>query len=289
MKHTKKAPLRKRSLAARLSARLSKPAPGIALALLHLLSTHPASANPELERFFSSPYTYCDAQLLSTHWSESVSDAKATIGRKLNWGNADILNDDLRLARSAAIKRGVQCDFFQSVYTYDDAALLAKHWGVSVSDAKSIISDKLTWGNDAIIKSSLVEALTLQSPTPTPSPAAAQDELSRFFDSAYTYCDARLLSTHWGDSLIDAKARIGRKLNWGDTDVIESMLSDARAEAHRTSTPCRFDETGLSFTDAQALADYWRTNTGDAKARVAQLFTEGQSGKVTTALAAATK
>lgn len=279
---------RKRAVAARVARKL---APGLIAALLHLWGAHSASANPEMERFFSSPYTYCDAQLLASHWSETISDAKARIGRKIGWGDTSVVAEMLRDARKDAMKRGDRCSFFDSAYTYDDAELLSKLWGVSVGEAKTVIEDKLMWGNDAIIKASLVEALSLQAPAKQPArdpaiPSAAQDELSRFFDSDYTYCDAHLLAAHWGESLVEAKATIGRKLGWGNADVVESVLADARADAAKRSAPCTFADTGLSFADAQALATHWRTNTADAKARAASLYTQGRSKDVTAALKA---
>jgi hypothetical protein len=259
-------------------------------AALHLWSAQSAAAaEPELERFFNSAYTYCDAQLLATHWKDSVGEAKARIGRKLAWGDVEVLTGELRVARRAAVQHGARCSFFDSAYTYDDAELLSKLWGVSVSDAKTIIEDKLLWGNDDIIKGSLVEALALQAPGKQPArdagiPSGAQNELTRFFESEYTYCDALLISQHWGESLVEAKATIGRKLGWGDVDVLEGLLTDARASALKRRAPCTFDDTGLSFEDVQALASAWKTNTAEAKARAATLFTQGRSKDVRAAL-----
>ena len=50
-------------------------------------------------------------------------------------------------------------------------------------------------------------------------PTGLSKELQAFFKSQYHYWDARVLSNYWGQSVEDAKARIGRKILWGRKDV----------------------------------------------------------------------
>lgn len=240
---------------------------------------HTAQAAPptDIERFDTSTFTFCDAEFLASYWSETTFDAKIHIGRKLNAGGSDFVRAALTTAREQAVSRGERCDFFESAYNYDDAALLAKLWGVEVGDAKSIIEDKLTHGHDALVKSALIEAVSMNDARDNPGSDPASAEVDRFFSSAFTYCDARLLADHWAQDIMESKARIGRKLIWGDDAVVHEMLSDARTAARKRGAACQFFETGLAFEDVEKLAAHWKVSLTDAKTRAADIFTEGRS------------
>ena len=41
---------------------------------------------------------------------------------------------------------------------------------------------------------------------------AAKDPIELYTRSSYTYCDAKVLAAHWGQSVWDAKTRIGKKI-----------------------------------------------------------------------------
>lgn len=64
-------------------------------------------------------------------------------------------------------------------------------------------------------------------------------ELQAFYNSKYDYWDARVLADYWGQSVEDAKARIGRKILWGKKDVaiLQQFLVDARVNALESAQP----------------------------------------------------
>ena len=105
-------------------------------------------------------------------------------------------------------------------------------------------------------------------------------ELNAFFRSGYDYWDARILADYWGQSLDEAKARIGRKIMWGGSDVaiLEQFLVDARVQAlvsvssslNRNRNPHKFyTESKYDYDDAVDLAKFWGDRTPfDAKLRI---------------------
>lgn len=120
--------------------RISVPIAGAAL--LQLFAPQPALAQSDVDRYVASDYAYCDAVMLGAFWGESVEAAKATIGRKLGWGNADIVAGNLDEARA----QGQRCDFVDTGFDYDDADALADLWSVSVEDAKAALAEKVSTG-----------------------------------------------------------------------------------------------------------------------------------------------
>src|SRR4051812_43362270 len=96
-----------------------------------------------------------------------------------------------------------------------------------------------------------------------------QAELNRFFDSKYTYCDAKMLSGLWNSSLEDSKARIGRKIGWKNLDVINDMLKEARGVAEKNpNNRCSFHEAGFTYQDAEKLSKVWHKSIGESKTMV---------------------
>ena len=103
-------------------------------------------------------------------------------------------------------------------------------------------------------------------------------EVNAFSRSNYDYWDARVLADYWGQSVYEAKARMGRKILWGPENVaiLEQFLVDARTQALRraqsASSPNAYKlyrESSYNYQDAEALARFWgdRTPT-DAKLRI---------------------
>ena len=98
-------------------------------------------------------------------------------------------------------------------------------------------------------------------------------ELNAFFASGkYSYCDAKILANYWGQSVVEAKARIGRKIIWGDGGVpyLEQFMVDARVRALQNPEElCYFQENEYSYDDAVVLAKFWGDRTPwDAKLRI---------------------
>jgi hypothetical protein len=77
----------------------------------------------------------------------------------------------------------------------------------------------------------------------------------------------RSFSSFWAYIPFEAKARIGRKIGWGDTTVINQMLTEAATQAtSRGSAPCTWTDAGYTYEDAQALARMWKSDVQQAKA-----------------------
>ena len=100
---------------------------------------------------------------------------------------------------------------------------------------------------------------------------AAKDPIELYTRSSYTYCDAKVLAAHWGQSVWDAKTRIGKKIGWGDEQsVLRPMREQAGIEAARDATRrCEFYETEFSYEDAEKLSRAWNTSIEEAKASLA--------------------
>lgn len=120
-----------------------------------------------------------------------------------------------------------------------------------------------------------------------------QSELNAFFSSKYNYCDAELLSDFWGQSLTESKARIGRKVLWGNGGVpyLEQYLVDARIQAiQQDSQLCTFHEAGYTYEDAVALAGFWGDpSPWEAKQRIERNLLLGKQRTVNAALRKARK
>ena len=120
-------------------------------------------------------------------------------------------------------------------------------------------------------------------------------EINAFARSDYDYWDARVLSDYWGQSVGEAKARIGRKILWGAKDVaiLEQFLVDARVQALRTvgsssvnRNPYRFyTESKYNYDDAVDLAKFWGDRSPlDAKLRIERNLIMGNDEIVEQAL-----
>lgn len=99
-----------------------------------------------LDAYFNSQYTYDDAELLSQLWNlSSVYEAKKLIGAKIINGMENILPDKIRRDNEHKVNPDEKAldAFFNSDYSYDDAALLAQLWSISVVDAKKTIGIKI--------------------------------------------------------------------------------------------------------------------------------------------------
>ena len=111
--------------------------------------------------------------------------------------------------------------------------------------------------------------------------AAAANELETFFSSAYTYCDAKLVAGLWSISIEQAKVEIGQKIINGYGENVPGLLAAARE-----SNACGWEDTGHSYEDAVTLAGIWGLKDPyDAKLKVAQYYTNGESAIVLAALA----
>jgi hypothetical protein len=243
--------------------------PAAGIALLHSMGVQPALADANFDRYAASGYVYCDAVILGSYWGESVDEAKATIGRKIGWGNDEVLATDLQ----SAIDNGERCSFADIEFVYEDAEALAQLWGVSVDDAKAALADKVSTGYTELAQQVVAQAhAALAEAESETAGSSGSADLDRFFASAYAYCDAVVLGQHWNQSAEEAKTLVGRKLGWGDDVYVQAALRDARVQNRR----CAFDDTGYSYEDATALARLWGVGVNDAKSALAEKVSMGQ-------------
>ena len=113
--------------------------------------TVPAQAS-DLDRFFHSNYTYCDAKLIGDLWGIGVDEAKAQIGMKIRTGIGGNIPGVLRLSR----QDGNACTWEDTGHTYEDAVQLADLWGLSQPyQAKQKVARYYTRGESRIVKRAL--------------------------------------------------------------------------------------------------------------------------------------
>ena len=117
-------------------------------------------------------------------------------------------------------------------------------------------------------------------------------EWKAFFSSKYDYWDARVLADYWGQSIGEAKARMGRKILWGNSNVaiLEQFLVDARFKALQKiqgSSPSLelYGESKYKYNDAQKLAKLWGDSSPyEAKIRIEKNLILGQPDVIEQAL-----
>ena len=117
-------------------------------------------------------------------------------------------------------------------------------------------------------------------------------ELDAFFNSKYDYWDARVLGDYWGQSVVEAKARIGRKILWGQSDVsiLEQFLVDARIKAlnkvQRSNPNLElYSVSKYQYEDAEKLAKLWgESSPWEAKIRIEKNLILGQQEIIEQAL-----
>jgi len=119
-----------------------------------------------------------------------------------------------------------------------------------------------------------------------------EKELKAFFNSKYDYWDARVLADYWGQSVSEAKARMGRKILWGKSDVaiLEQFLIDARIQALQkvqvSNPPLQlYSDSKYNYNDAEKLAKLWgERSPWEAKIRIEKNLILGQPEVIEQAL-----
>jgi hypothetical protein len=121
--------------------------------------------------------------------------------------------------------------------------------------------------------------------------ATEAQEFRAFFQSKYSYSNARILADFWGQSLGEAKARIGRKILWGQRDIaiLEQFLVDAKTKALQSlnsETPrlTLFSEVGYTYKDAESLSKFWGGSVYESKVRIEKNLVLGNEAVVKRAL-----
>ncbi len=221
-------------------------------------------------RAFQAAYSTCDARVLSYYWKMSVRDAKLQIGQKVNAGLAAGLTNQLQSARSDASRdESKHCTYRDAGFTPADAKRLADKWNMSLSDTKAMIGRKATSGSVGYLRTALLEP---------------EQDTSAFL-AKFTYCDAKILSALWRNSVSDAKALAGYKIRVGQRATVDSALIAARRMTKNDpSKRCSYSEAGFSYSDAERLSRAWGMSVSDTKVLIETKVAEGGIATVREAL-----
>ena len=153
--------------------------------------------------------------------------------------------------------------YARSQYTYNDAELLAKHWGkATILDAKYKIGSLLISRNNTAIQQSLQQA--------------RQPQWNAYADSQYSYDDAKLLAKYWGKAtILDTKYKIGSLLLSRNNAAIQQSLQQAR-QPHLGTEQQQWNayaESQYTYDDAELLAKYWgKATILDTKYKIGSLL-----------------
>ena len=111
----------------------------------------------------------------------------------------------------------------------------------------------------------------------TSIPAGAQSTaqaVGAFYHSGeFTYCDAKILASHWNNTPYQAKVLGGRKIMAGAYNFFKSELRAAVSTSERKGVQCTFADANnppYSYNDAVKLARHWGNGMTpyDAKLKV---------------------
>jgi hypothetical protein len=230
----------------------------LALSIPTLAAAQPKKAPDPVSTYLQQEkYTYCDVKILSALWKQSVSDAKATVGLKLQNKGEKQLDTALVTARANARKNAsLRCTFAEAGFSFDDAKTLAKMWKKTESAAKVMAEEKILAGGEPSLRELLKKPGTGSVDDPT-SVYLKQDK--------YTYCDVKLLSQLWKVSIDDAKAAVGAKLQSKSETLLNSDLLKARKAPKKQ---CTWSEAGLTYADVEAVAKAWKISVAQAKVKL---------------------
>lgn len=104
-----------------------------------------------------------------------------------------------------------------------------------------------------------------------------QRDYDAFFASRYNYCDAKLVGALYGQNAAGGKVIIGQKILNGIGANVPVVLRESRGDGNA----CDWEDTGLSYADAQVLAETWGfSDPYEAKLKAADLFTNGREQQV---------
>ncbi len=254
---------------------------GMRIALALMLTTsaagivayQPAVAQSETDytqAFFNSDYTYCDAKLVGALWNMDPYEGKVQIGMKIVGGYEENLVSILEMSRN----RGNSCEWADTGLTYGDAETLAGVWGTTPWDAKARAAQMFTLGRSAEVTGYVMEEGGEGDYTDE------NGALDRFFNSGYSYCDAKLIGQLYGTDTYQGKIEIGNKIANGLVANIPLVLNESRENGAR----CDWMDLGYTYEDAVALGNVWGMRFDEAKVAAEELATWGRIDVINAAL-----
>lgn len=106
-----------------------------------------------------------------------------------------------------------------------------------------------------------------RAPTPTPPKAAVTPVSAYLQQDKYTYCDVKILSALWKQSIADSKVTVGAKIQAKNDAFLTAELTKARQAAQKNpAARCKFSEAGFTYDDAVKLSKAWKNTAAQAKA-----------------------
>ncbi len=115
------------------------------------------------------------------------------------------------------------------------------------------------------------------------TPALADKADDAFYNqSKYTFCDAKMLSGQWRQSMADTKARIGQKILAGRDALkyLDGELGHARDHARKdAASRCTITDINLSYDDIAAVAAAWNDTPADVKTLIENKVMSGMEAQ----------
>lgn len=197
-------------------------------------------------QYYQTGYSYDDALALAKHWGIDVSEAKTRAEDKILWGNekyfaTQVLPEAKRAYAASTKPAGSQPEsemahgdelvidpqdimaFHNSKYDYCHAKMLVgTYFGSGLEEVKATIGYKVLADASGPIDSFL-DKRRAEFRTANKKPC-------QFHETPYTYDDAVALSTLWGQSVSEVKARIENKYLYGSEVIIREEIDRAQTQ-----------------------------------------------------------
>jgi hypothetical protein len=113
-----------------------------------------------------------------------------------------------------------------------------------------------------------VGPLRVENASARSSVAAGEAALQSYAHSRYGHCGAKKVADVWKTDVAGGKVVIGDKTRRRSTDLVDRDIASA------TGVRCAWDETDLTFQDAQRLAAYWGRPMEAAKLKATNMVSE---------------
>lgn len=91
---------------------------------------------------------------------------------------------------------------------------------------------------------------------------SARQAVDTFYADGYGYCDAVKVASVWQTDIGNAKVIIGQKVINGLRHLIDADIAGTNGRVR-----CAWPETGLSYADAETLANIWQVQPHEAKTK----------------------
>lgn len=155
--------------------------------------------------------------------------------------------------------------FWETEFTWCDSLVIAKRWGMTVNNSKSIIEDKVNAGAGYIVGTEIYQHLQ-DSPVDLSGleymeghPVSYENKLTctsyaeglqhwyNGEERPFTYCDAELMAVYYDTKIREEKATLGNKASHGLVEnarryILDPARSSLQGEGMTgTSDFCQFD------------------------------------------------